>query len=350
MKQCPLLEITYSDAPRVDRDAGVIRGVRILGRVSRNGREYSPAALGQAARLYEGLGVNLNHPDRPQSPDTRAVEDGFGWLESIDIRADGVYGDLHYFRAHPQAEVIVEAAIRNPRRFGLSHHAEGSVVQHQGRSVVESIATVRSVDLVQNPATNKGLFESETTGMNRTIQQILEDAGGAWPLAIAPPELAASLSRLIDLPESADRERRIDTALRSLLLHLLEDESLEIPARFDHAVRLLEARLAGEKPAPTSADPATLTGILERIERIETHARCRALLESANRASLPERLDELAALPTDQERARLIETWPARDPDRPARERPAMSRPLHEPRGEGVKFPEDLRAFVAAIR
>ena len=114
MKLTPLHEITYSDAPRVDREAGVIRGVRILGRVSRNGREYSSAALAQAARLYEGLGVNLNHSERRQSDGARDVEDGFGWLEGIDVRPDGVYGDLHYFRAHPQADVIVEAALRNP--------------------------------------------------------------------------------------------------------------------------------------------------------------------------------------------------------------------------------------------
>jgi hypothetical protein len=350
MKLSPLFEITFSDAPRVDRDAGVIHGVRILGRISRNGREYSPAALAQAARLYEGLGVNLNHADRPRSPGARTVEDGFGWLESIDIRDDGVYGDLHYFRAHPQAEVIVEAAVRNPRRFGLSHHAEGSVVHRQGKNVVESIETVRSVDLVQNPATNQGLFESETSRMNRTIQQILREAGGALAEAITAPELAAAIHRTVVLPESADRDRQIDAALQALLVEVLEDEPLELPARFRQAARLLEARQAGEAPAARPAPSAALDGILERVGRIETLVRCQSLLESANRACDPGRLEELARLPTDEERSRLIETWPPREAGRAPRDRPAVSRPLYEARGDAVKFPDDLRAFVAAIR
>src|SRR5205823_5411501 len=68
-----LLEITFSENPTVDRDAGVIRGVKVLGRTSRNGREYSDRALAEAARFYEGIGVNLNHPDRRETAIERPV-------------------------------------------------------------------------------------------------------------------------------------------------------------------------------------------------------------------------------------------------------------------------------------
>jgi hypothetical protein len=47
---------------RVDREAGVIRGVKVLGLESRNGRTYLPEALAQAAQLYEDAKVNVNHP------------------------------------------------------------------------------------------------------------------------------------------------------------------------------------------------------------------------------------------------------------------------------------------------
>jgi hypothetical protein len=350
MKLTPLFEITFSDAPQVDRDAGVIHGVRILGRISRNGREYSPAALQQAARLYEGLGVNLNHPDRPQSPGARDVEDGFGWLESIDIRADGIYGDLHYFRAHPQADVIVEAAVRNPRRFGLSHHAEGSVVNQHGKRVVESIETVRSVDLVQNPATNNGLFEGETATVNRTIQEILQEAGGGLAEAIGAPELASAVGQVVSLSESADLDEQVETALQTLLVHLLEDDNLERPTRLRQASRLLEAHLQERDSVANPADSTTLAEILERVERMETEARCRALLESANRTCDAGRLEELVSQSTDEDRARLLETWPPREPGQAPRPRPAVSRPLYEAQQRVTKFPEDLRAFVAAIR
>ncbi len=124
-----LIELTFSDAHTVDCDAGVIRGVRVLGRQSRNGREYSDRALAEAAALYQGIGVNLNHPDKRETNRERPVEAGFGWLEAVEVKGDGVYADLHYLRSHPQAAVIVEAAQRNPKRFGLSHNAEGRLVR-----------------------------------------------------------------------------------------------------------------------------------------------------------------------------------------------------------------------------
>ena len=49
-------------ALRVDRGAGVIRGIKILGLRSRNAREYKPEALARAVGMYEGAKVNVNHP------------------------------------------------------------------------------------------------------------------------------------------------------------------------------------------------------------------------------------------------------------------------------------------------
>lgn len=348
MSLTPLVEITYSESPQVDREAGVIRGVRILGRSSRNGREYSDAALRQAARLYEGLGVNLNHPAGTRPDGSRSVEEGIGWLEAIDVRADGVYGDLHYFRAHPAADVIVEAAVRNPRRFGLSHHAEGSVVRKQGRLVVESIETVRSVDIVQNPATSHGLFESENPNVNRTVQEIFEEAGGplAELLSSSPrPEAAA---RQVTLSEAAEPEEQVACALQSLLVHLLEDERIETAERLRQAGRWLEAHSESAGRATDDEGPS-LEELTERFERFETESRCRMLLAERNRTFDAERLEQLAGLATDEERLELIESWPERDTDR-RRSRPGTSRPLLEGHDELLRFPEDTRSFVAAIR
>jgi hypothetical protein len=345
-----LFEITYSDAPQVDRESGVIRGVRILGRVSRNGREYSDAALQQAARLYEGLGVNLNHPERPQSDGTRDVEDGFGWLETIEVRGDGVYGNLHYFRAHPSADVIVEAATRNPRRFGLSHHAEGCVAQKNGKVVVEAVESVRSVDLVQNPATNNGLFESKSATVNRTVQEVIQAAGGSLAELIALPEFHDTASQPVFLPESVEVGDELPHALRAALIHLLEDDQLDVATRLEHARRLLEARAATTLSTATATSLPSLAELLERIERVELDAHCRELLESSNRACDAQRLQALISLESDDERSKLIATWPARVGEHPSRVRPNISRPLYESRGELARFPEGSRAFVAAIR
>jgi len=61
---------------------------------------------------------------------------------------------------HALAAQVCEAAERMPRQLGLSHNAEGYVVSEKGKTIVEGIARIRSVDVVRSPATNRGLFES----------------------------------------------------------------------------------------------------------------------------------------------------------------------------------------------
>jgi hypothetical protein len=154
-----LVERVATNPVRVDRAAGVLRGVKVLGRVSRNGRRYSPAALRSALRLYEGARVNINHPQRGGGKD-RAVAERFGVLRRIRLEADGIRADLHYLTRHPLAEMIAEAAERMPEALGLSHNAEGRTARREGLEIVEQITRVLSVDLVSDPATTGGLFES----------------------------------------------------------------------------------------------------------------------------------------------------------------------------------------------
>jgi hypothetical protein len=155
-----LFERVEGFAGRVDRENGVIRGVKILGKHSKNGRTYSDQALNDAARLYEGVKVNVDHPSRDKPNAERSFMEGFGSLRNVQRKGDGVYGDLHFLKSHPSAEVICEAAERFPEQFGLSHNAEGQTHYEGSQLIVESIESVQSVDIVGRPATNNGLFES----------------------------------------------------------------------------------------------------------------------------------------------------------------------------------------------
>jgi len=88
---------------RVDRGAGVIRGVKILGLSSRNGRTYSPDALGKATQLYEGAKVNVNHAKgNPLGP--RDYQDRIGVIRNVAIRSgDGLFADFHFNPKHALA-------------------------------------------------------------------------------------------------------------------------------------------------------------------------------------------------------------------------------------------------------
>ena len=83
-----------------------------------------------------------------------------GQLRGVTLRDDGLYGDLHLLKSHPMFGRICEAAETMPNLYGLSHNSEGQVEHENGVDVVKRIFEVRSVDLVCDPATVSGLFES----------------------------------------------------------------------------------------------------------------------------------------------------------------------------------------------
>ncbi len=145
---------------RVDRTAGVIPGVKLLGTVSRKGREYPPAVMAKALPMYEGMRVNVDHVDPGQR---RSLRDRIGLVKNVTLKEDGLYGDFHFNPKHPLAEQIAWDAENAPQNLGFSHDTRGTSKNVGGRVVVESIDKVLSVDLVANPATTAGLFESSDT-------------------------------------------------------------------------------------------------------------------------------------------------------------------------------------------
>jgi hypothetical protein len=166
-----LLEhVSTATGSRVDREAGVIRRVKVLGRESANGRTYSDQAMHDAARLYEGARVNINH-DRDKPTRERGLLEEFGTLKNVQLQEGSVYADLYYIKSHPLAELVLEKAERFPDKIGLSHNADGRGQRQAGKFVVESIERVLSVDLVLNPATTKGLFESAERPRLPTYEQ-----------------------------------------------------------------------------------------------------------------------------------------------------------------------------------
>lgn len=162
---------------KVDRDKGVIYGVKVLGLESVNNRRYLPQAARNARSLYENAHVNIDHPPKKEGPNaSRSSYDRFGKLINVRfVENDGLYADLEYLKAHPMADRICEAAERMPDLFGMSHNAQGEGKTVDGVFVIEQITEVRHVDLVADPATTQSLFESkEAKPMKIKIQKLLE--------------------------------------------------------------------------------------------------------------------------------------------------------------------------------
>jgi len=142
----------------VDREKGVVRNVKLLGLISANNREYTQECVDKALPLYEGCPAFADH-----------VEDGkkhpyrnkLGVHRNVRRTVDGIYGDFHFNPKHPLAEQLCWDAVNDPAGCGFSHDIRARTIRKDGKTIVQEIVSVESVDLVTKPATTSGLFEEE---------------------------------------------------------------------------------------------------------------------------------------------------------------------------------------------
>ncbi len=325
-----LLEVVQSSPAdvRVDKEAGVIRGVRILGPESRNGRTYTPEAIHGAVSLYEGQHVNYDHPSHSTPDQERQFADRAGWLAGVREHQGGLSGDLHFLKTDPRADKLCEAAERRPEAFGLSHNAEGRIAKRDGKNIVEEITRVRSVDIVADPATTRSLFESiESEGAStmptKTMRQIAE--------AHSTSKRGAALKRFLEqegLPMADVPVDVVDVPA--------EDPNAEIEAAFLKAASaILKAVFVGERDAdeglakikellgqkeqaaddtgdPAAADPAASApspeSLQAEVRQLRAEGVVRDELQEAAVKSTPAKVKALVAL-NPVERKELIESW-----------------------------------------
>ena len=363
-----LLEIVQSSSldVRVDKAAGVIRGVRILGQESRNGRIYTVEAIRGAVSLYEGKHVNYDHPQRGTPDQERQFADRAGWLANVREHDGGLSGDLHFLKSDPRADKLCEAAERRPESFGLSHNAEGRMVKQDGKTLVEEITRVRSVDIVADPATTRSLFESlerkdgelsseEVVMSKKTMRQIVEAHKST-------NKRAAALGRFLeqdglpmaDVPVEApagDPNAEIAAAFEKAAMSILKkvftgemdvDEGLgkikELLGQKDKATDD-SGEVGVETPAPAAA-PESLQS---EIRQLRAESVARDELQEAAVKSTPARVKALVAL-LPAERKELIESWSGADADRGPRPASTSARLVRE-----SKMPTTAREFADAL-
>lgn len=247
-----VFESTTRLTGRVDRERGVISGVKVLGTTSSNGRRYLPEAIRDAAHLYEGASVRIDHPDDPE--DQRSSDSVLGWLRDVRVGDDGsLYADLHYLQSHPFARRLVEAAERNPRLLGLSHNASGDTdVDRDGTVVVHSITEVRSVDLVADPATTRGLFES----VQSRTKHASKSKGYQRMTTITLREHFAKI------PLLAKDRKSVEKAIGEKLLERKFDAAI---LEMSHYMDAEDDDMALDASPPTDVEPETAAPVVDDV-------------------------------------------------------------------------------------
>ena len=147
------------------RDLNVIEGTVLITSVSQNGsgkggRRYSDPALKQIAAMAEGLPAYLNHVPAENAFKPRDVRDLIGVHRNVRYHPhEGkITSDLHVMEH--QAPLVFGIAERLGDHVGNSLVSRGLVAMEGDTEVVKEVLAVRSADLVSDPATTKGLFES----------------------------------------------------------------------------------------------------------------------------------------------------------------------------------------------
>lgn len=292
-----LLEFVDARGATLDQEKGILTGVKILGFESSNRRSYPRNVVEKAMPLYEGAKVNINHSSRPS--ESRLYEERFGALHNVRMAGDGLYGDLHYNPKHAVAEQFAWDVKNAPHNAGFSHVVEARTSRATGgKTVVESIDRVKSVDLVADPATTNGLFESHTETESETVslkeatieqlkaenpqlvEQITESILSEQKNGEAAKAREAELKRLKEENDAykVKEEARaaaadVDALLKEHKLpefavtDLFRSQLIEADGK-DARVKLIEDRLAliGEAKKPGSQKPKSREQNAEHVE------------------------------------------------------------------------------------
>lgn len=248
-----LVEFTrVTKARRIDEEAGVLYDLALLGPNSSNLRDYPEATMRKALPLLEGRQSFADHTAGGAPP---SVYNVLGVWRECCVAEAKVRGNFNYFRTHPLAPRLVEAA-RRPElntALGFSINAKGREKRAGGRSIIESIESVSSIDCVAQPATLGGLYEGKGTAMTFREPYTLIPAGRARLLREAADMAGLPDTASIAVPSGGTPEEALKAGFRAAMLAIIDDDKLttaEKIAKVREFLKLQEKALGDTAPPP----------------------------------------------------------------------------------------------------
>lgn len=301
---------------KVDRENSTVSHVKVIGLQSRNNRRYPLPVLREARQMYEGAKVNVDHGKQPGA--SRSYHDRFATLHGIYEKADGLYAEkLKYNPKHPIAEQFAWDAENSPQSVALSHNVMARSAMEGSTMVVESITKVLSVDLVGDPGTTNGLFESEENYVaKKSLESLLTEstkhvAGFKAALSTANVDFAQEFEgnareALGSLLQEAAGDKAATQESRTLrvrsLSQAIEDLVTESnPDPKNYAPLPKEGGSLAVKEDESSQIVKAVQTLTERLDRYESRDRISSICESHGVAVTDQLLQTLTACENDQE-------------------------------------------------
>ncbi|HSE46256.1 MAG TPA: hypothetical protein VLA89_13090 [Gemmatimonadales bacterium] len=213
----------------INRALNVIEGTTLIGPHSSNGtnrkRRYSDGALKKIASMAEGLPGYLNHVKPEDAFKPRDVRDLAVRHRNVrfDAATQTVKSDMYVLPEH--ASLVFGLAEQFGDHIGNSLVSRGLIQMEGDTEVVTDIVQVRSADLVTDPASTKGLFESQGAGDRTvTLTDLIESLKSTPTRKDTTMDFAAILQHLKEHPDT-----------QKLLL-----EHLQVVPKAEHAAAVAE--------------------------------------------------------------------------------------------------------------
>lgn len=162
---------------KVDRESKIIHNVVLLTQNSLDAsgkihRTYTDDCLDKAATIFEGAPAFIDHPGEKEARTGRSVREQYGFYRGVKRVGTKLMADDLVLYDVPDAALVMSIAEKNPLSAGNSIHAAGRVQPRnsQGIEICEELLPRTkwghrsSVDLVDDPATTRGIFESKQKG------------------------------------------------------------------------------------------------------------------------------------------------------------------------------------------
>ena len=315
---------TLPGSDRIDAEAGVIRGAKLVGmEAGSKKRRYPSKTLKEGAHLYEGVDVNVDH----SLAGGRKLLEGWGVVRNPRFQDGvGIVGDVHFLKEHASTGQILERIERFPDGQGLSHDARGKIrLVEQGWQEVTHLQSVKSVDLVRKPDTTKNLFEDQDT--EPKTMKASEFLAGKTDDRSKRLIALLEAGELIDLDLTEDVS---DDIAAGRLLHegVAEDDPLkrlEVLRKYHDPGGKFAVRPKEEKRAATD-DQATAQ-LREEVDQLKFEIGLRDLLEDKGLVlgDMPEKQRKLLESADSVEKAEeLLEAFDVKPAATAPRTRPAI--------------------------
>ena len=303
-----------------DKKNLIVKDHKVLGIISKNGYTYPIATQQEALPIFEGAKAYLNHPTTKEMGEARNVRDLIGYHKNLRVKEDGTYSDLHLINNRTVQDYVIPVAETASHLIGSSVVIRGKMKNvKDSLPQIEKIYACRSIDLVSEPATTNGLYESDQhTGHSNNNTQS-EDTMELKDLTLdaLKKERADLVEQILASVEEGKKVTNLETQVSDLQAKLKEG---------DEKIARLELDIANRDAAETKKQAELEIEAMVRDSKIPDSVKYEE--KDGKKVTKSHFYNILKRCESSDERRAIISDWEESCKGIPTEEKKSTSKPV----------------------